>query len=146
MLKKLREYQERHIKEITAIMAEHEYRLKRYNRNVSVVLFFGDMRLNHEYVREKIRLTDRYISFEKDLSLLILSETDIKGGILAAEKILNIELNSNINKEIHTSVVEYNREQESLVFIHELFNILDFSLSFNHVNKILDSSFLESAY
>ena len=146
MIEQLKKYQAKHIDEILKHMAEHEYRFKRYDTSVTVALFYGDELFEHEKIVESIRLTDRYLSFEKNLSLLILSETDIKGGILAAEKVLSVQLKNNKDKKIFISIVEYNKQKGSSAFMCQLFNILDFSIKYDHSNEVTDSSYLDGAY
>ncbi len=143
MNQELRAYQEKHKIDIIANIKEYCYDYCRYNRSFVIVLFYGEDPLKYDAIKETIRTTDHYFKLEENLYLLIFVGTEIREGIVAARKLLP-ELLYAPNQELYISIAECNKAE--IAIVHQLFNILDYSLENNHPNIVVDSSYLDSIF
>jgi len=145
MLKRLVEYQNNHIDSIIEETEKYRYRFKRYQEIFTFALFFGDVPENEEKIKKRIRRTDHCIKLEKDLMLLVYEMTPIDGAIVASEKLLSFMLDEP-KKKIYVAAVECNSLFDDSLTIHTLFTIIEYAIEHNHVNEVVDTSYLDGIY
>ena len=145
MVKELMEYQERHLEEILKAMHTFEEEFKRCGGVFTAILVYGTGSLRDTTILERTRHTDQLFKLEENLFLIILSETNIKGGIVAAEKLLP-NLSKKTGENVYVAVTESRKGREGTLMVHTLFNILEFAIKHHHENEVLDNSYLDSVY
>jgi len=145
MKKALEDLQEKHYEKIMDELGRVFYRLKRYSYKYTTVLFYSDLNFDYNMVKDEIRMTDLCIKLEKNLFLLIFEDTDLSEGIRASEKLLSTLLQSS-NQNIYLAIEECREENEGVIILHKLFTLLDFAMDNNHINEVIDNSYLDSIY
>ena len=145
VIKKLREYQNKHMDEIMKAMSDCQSRFIRYGDVFTAALFFSEGPISQQDALHRIRASDYIHILDKNLFLIIFKETPIEGGIVASEKLLSIFLQEK-NQIIYVAAVECEKGKEGKLLILQLFSILEFAIEHNHSNIVLDSNWLDSVY
>ncbi len=129
------------IDELTPIF----YRYKRYGHKCSALLLYSDANLDHNLVKETIRLTDHSKQLEDKLIFIVFEEAEISDAIKASEKLLSALRNSS-QEDVYIGVEECSDRHEGGSMVRELFSLLDFSIEHKHTNQVIDKSYFDGVY
>jgi hypothetical protein len=145
MIETLRRYQQRHGKEIEAILQEHEERYRVCESDFSLVLFYAAEGFSCEDLEAITRRKDSFRQLEENLLLFVFDGARIGDAIVAAEKIL-AKLKSKYRQDIYVAAAERTDMYEGSSLIRHLFTVMEFAVEHGHRGEVIDDSYLDGVY
>ncbi len=137
--------QEKHKQEILKELKIMFYRFHRYHNDYSIALFYTENHFDYEIVTKEKRFTDKLIRLEENLFVLVYENADISKSIGASSKLLS-QLKKSYNESIYSVIEDCREDNEGSITLHNLFNLLDFSMKKNYDNEVVDKSYLDRIY
>ena len=130
-------YQERLIKE----SAEYHYRFTRYKVDYSILLIYiseedGDLSVCSKHLRD----SDILLCFQKNFCALVFDGTKEEQGVKASNIILSRVQNQFFAKHLYMSVITANPEKSHFQLVHDLFDLIAYSIEHNMNNLVVESS------
>lgn len=144
MQEKLRKFQSDFADRIIESMQECQYRYNRYHQDFAVAMLL-DPGLDAEQIAKSIRATDRFIPLDAELGLVIFDQTDAGGGLRAAEKLLHA-LGPSAQHPVHMVLSGCLPDKQDQAYVRHLFTLMEFALSHNHANEVVDSGYLDAVF
>ncbi|MCW8896133.1 hypothetical protein [Sulfurimonas sp.] len=121
-------------------LEEYSYREKRYGVEYSLTLWLSDNNVNFKDFIDHKRKTDMFIELEKNLCCIILDSTTSQNAIKATSNLQTAFQNKNFGKKLYTSVVFSEDYENNENMIKDLFYVLEYSISNNMDNIVIDKS------
>lgn len=127
-------------KQILDEIADFDYSFTRYNVNYSIALGYTKDKVDMGALNTHLRRTDRLVVLNEHLCAAIFDHTNDKGGIKAANHLLTYFQSAYFGKSLYACVVTTSNHTNPSKLVHDLFHLLDYSISKNMNNLILDIS------
>ena len=117
-----------------------DYAFSRYQVNYSIALGYTVDKVDMEPLNTYLRKSDRLIVLNEHLCAVVFNHTDDEGGIKAANNLLTYFQTAYFGKSLYASVVTASNHNDPAQAVHALFDLIDYSVSKNMNNLILDIS------
>lgn len=138
--------QKKHTQKILDELEIVFYRVNRYQYKYTLALFYSEENFSDDLIGKDLRMTDKIVTLEDNLFLLIFENTDMsKGGIIATEKLLQLLFGVS-SQDVYCSVEECVKNDEGSIIIHRLFTLINYAIEHKHKNEIIDTSYLDGIY
>lgn len=145
MLKILKTLQDKHKKEILEELEIMFYRFHRYHNHYSIALFYTENHFDYEIITKEKRLTDKLLRLEDNFFALVYENADISKSIGASSKLLSLLKKSN-NESLYSVIENCRGDNEGTITLHNLFNLLDFSIKHDYEDEVVDKSYHDRMY
>ena len=145
MIVEMREYQEKHLDEMSAAMSIYQDDFEKRGQMFTAVLYYSAEPLQHSHIVGKFRRRDLFLPLEENLHFFIFEDTGIEGGIVAAEKLLVLYQNR-YNQAIYVVASGSDSGRKGKLLIRHLFTILEFAGEHHRSNEVLDGGYLDGVY
>lgn len=119
---------------------EYEYHFERYEVSYSVSIAYLPETLDIANICSRIRKSDRYIRLADNLHAVIFDFTDDVEGLKAANKLLTYFQVEHFGKSLYAAIVTSSHEKTPAELVTELFDLLQYAISHNMDNHIMDAS------
>ncbi|WP_200762620.1 hypothetical protein [Nitrosophilus alvini] len=93
---------------------EEIYAYKRYGIHFCLAIFESKNGNLYKKIKENIRITDRVVRLDKNITAVLYKYTDIKAGIKAAENLL-YKLEKETRSKVSCGIVSFENSEDSLV-------------------------------
>lgn len=121
-------------------IADFDYSFTRYNVNYSIALGYSEDKVDMEAMHTHLRQSDRLVLLNEYLCAVIFDQTNDEGGIKAANLLLTYFQTAYFGKSLYACVVTASNHSNPSKMVHDLFHLLDYSISKNMNNLVLDMS------
>jgi len=141
MINVVKNNRQKYLQEIISHLDDYSYRSKRYNIEFSLAIGLCNESIDLTTFINFKRKTDTFITLETNLCCIVLDCTAADSAIKTASNLLSVFQSKYFNKELFTAVVtskDYDDNNNRM--INDLFDILDYSVSNNMDNLVLDQS------
>ena len=145
MKKYLKEIQDSSYNTLNEVIKDTLYEVKRYEKECTIALLYSFDPIDTDAILQMARKSDNVIPLDKNACFILFAYTPIEGGIKALEKFI-VLLNSNGTKEFYAAALGCNPNLTGSGVVRKLFNLIDFAIDNNHINEVLDSTYLDSVY
>jgi len=141
MINAFYEHRQHFQKQLVEDLSNFLYQCERYQINFSVLLAYTpketmDLTLFNQHLRE----CDKLIFFQPNLCAIIFFGTGEESGIKAANNLLYRTEEHFFDEQLYMAIVTTANYKEAFQMIHDLFDIMIYSLS-NHMDKqVVDNS------
>lgn len=129
---------------IVDYISDFTYRSDRYNEDYSIAVILCDSSIDLGNFLHHTRQTDKFIVLEKNLCCVILDSSSSDVGIKAASNIQTEFQSKNFGKHLFTCVVTFKDYNDEYKMINSLFDILEYALSYNISNFVVDKDQMPS--
>jgi hypothetical protein len=129
-------FQMRLLEEITDL----NYAFTRYQINYSIAIGHTEEAIDMTPLSTYLRKSDRLVVLDEHLCAIIFNHTDDEGGIKAANNLLTYFQTSYFSKSLYACVVTASNHSDPSQAVHALFDLLNYAVSQNMNNLILDIS------
>ena len=125
-------------KNIKSALEHYAYRGDRYDIDFSVAIGLSDNDIDLRPFSSYTRKSDAFLILEKNLCCVVLDCTPAGGGMKAAENMLVGFQQRFFGRSLYSSVVWYREYRDVNKMVHHLFDILEYSISNNMDNMVVD--------
>jgi hypothetical protein len=144
MLESIMSNRNKYHKIISDYISDFTYRGNRYNEDYSVAIMLCDADINLGDFLHHTRQTDKFIVLERNFCCVVLDSSPSVVGIKAASNIQTEFQNKNFGKELFTCVVTFKDYDDEYKMINSLFDILEYTLSYEIDNIVVDQNLMQA--
>jgi hypothetical protein len=116
------------------------YRNKRYNLDFSLAIGLSYDQINLEKFIDSKRKTDNFIHLEDYLYCMVLDGASYESAIKATSNLQTQFQTQYFNKKLYIAVVASSEFDNENIMVNSLFDILEYSISHNMDNMVIDKS------
>ncbi len=139
MIKEIKENRLLNHKTISSRIENYDYRARRYKQSYALAIGYTEDGIDISNFSEYTRQTDFFIELDKNLCCVVFDNANISSGIKASTNMLVGFQQGNFGKIMYTSVVCSDQHEKSSTLIHELFDVLEYSILNNMNNMVVDA-------
>lgn len=121
-------------------LSDFDYRFIRYKSNYSVAVAYFPEVVDLSPLKTFIRETDRFFPLQDNVHVIIFDGANDEKGLKAANNLLTYFQHAHFGKSLYASVVTANHSNTAPQMVAKLFDLLDYSISHNMDNLIIDDT------
>lgn len=135
-------FQERKIlqKQLLDEINTFDYSFTRYKVNYSIAMAYTKDKIDMEAMNAFLRKTDRLVVLSEYVCAVVFDQANDKNGIKAANHLLTHFQAFHFGETLYACVVTASNYSDQSKMVHDIFNLLDYSVSKNMNNLVLDIS------
>lgn len=119
---------------------DFEYRYRRYEINYSIAIGLTTEEIDMSALSSFIRSSDRFVVLTPNICAVILDSAGDQEGIKAANNLLTYFQNHFFGHTLYAAVSTASNHLDAAQLIHEAFDLLEYAISNNMNNLVVDSS------
>ncbi|MDD5716462.1 MAG: hypothetical protein PHW64_01550 [Sulfuricurvum sp.] len=126
--------------ELVEKIAVFDYRYSRYHINYSVAIGYVSEAADLSNVANYLRKSDGFIKLNEHLYAIFLDSTDDEKGIKTSNNILSAIQAQFFSNHLYMAVVTASNYTDSFQMVHDLFDLVEYAITHNMNNIVVDSS------
>jgi len=146
MIELLKTNRRKYLSVINEKIQDFSYRSERYNQKFSIAIGLCNEDVSLSSFSSYTRQTDEFIILEDNLCCIVLDCAPQGSGIKAATNMLSGFQHNYFGKTLYSSVVCSSEHSSSTQMVHQLFDVLEYSIANNMDNMVVDPEQMMMAY